>query len=316
MKNRKKASKNRIIDVPEQCPECGSSNIVYDPVSGEYVCASCGLVLAERIFEVTPEWRAFSEEDRIKLSRVGEPLPIDRTSLTTVIGEPGRKLLSRKIPPSERKDVSRMIIWHKRAQYASSAERNLALASSELDIIGNKLKLPTSLKERTLFLYRKVIEKGLTRGRSVKELIAATLYAACRLENEPYTINDIAKAVGRSSKRIGKLYRLVVSELKIAPPKRDAKRFLSTVTGKVSVIKNLRPSEIARIQREAYRILEQADKLHLTRGKDPMGMAAAAIVLACERLGIEGPSFKELAKSVGKTEITIKNRYKDLKEKI
>jgi len=65
----------------------------------------------------------------------------------------------------------------------------------------------------------------------------------------------------------------------------------------------------------AIEILEEAERLKITVGKAPMGMAAAALYLACVMNG-ENRTQKVLAEASGVTEVTIRNRYMDLKRSL
>ena len=66
-------------------------------------------------------------------------------------------------------------------------------------------------------------------------------------------------------------------------------------------------------QQKAVEILRKAEKLKTTAGKDPMGLAAAALYIACV-MNDEKRTQKMIADAAGVTEVTIRNRYKGLKE--
>ena len=58
-------------------------------------------------------------------------------------------------------------------------------------------------------------------------------------------------------------------------------------------------------------ILEEAKKRGLTAGKDPAGLAAAAVYTAAQ-LYDERRTQKDVARVAGVTEVTVRNRYKEL----
>ena len=70
-----------------------------------------------------------------------------------------------------------------------------------------------------------------------------------------------------------------------------------------------------KVKRRALIILNDANKLEITAGKDPMGLAAAALYLSCVLNG-EDTTQKVIAMAAGVTEVTIRNRYKGLKESL
>ena len=65
----------------------------------------------------------------------------------------------------------------------------------------------------------------------------------------------------------------------------------------------------------AIRILREAKKRRIASGKDPMGLAAAALYIACLQVN-EKKTQKDIAEAAGVTEVTIRNRYKALKRQL
>jgi len=70
-----------------------------------------------------------------------------------------------------------------------------------------------------------------------------------------------------------------------------------------------------KVQARAINILQRAKKLDITSGKGPTGVAAASIYIACVLVG-EKRTQREVASCVEVTEVTIRNRYKELIEKL
>ncbi|TAK24491.1 MAG: transcription initiation factor IIB, partial [Nitrosarchaeum sp.] len=143
------------------------------------------------------------------------------------------------------------------------------------------------------------------RGRSIPGLIAASLYAACRNTETPRTLTDVANGINIKRKDIARCYRLLLRELDLKMPVVNPIRCIS----RISSIAEL--SE--KTKRKAVEILDQATKIELSAGKDPMGLAAAALYLSCVING-ENKTQKDIAVAAGVTEVTIRNRYKGLKE--
>ena len=65
----------------------------------------------------------------------------------------------------------------------------------------------------------------------------------------------------------------------------------------------------------AVRILQKAKNKRITLGKDPAGIAAAALYLAGQMKG-ENVTQKEIAYAAGMTEVTVRNRKKELVKKL
>lgn len=91
-----------------------------------------------------------------------------------------------------REKMYRLRKWQSRLRVSDAAERNLAFALSELDRTASQLKLPKHVEEEAARLYREAVRKELIRGRSIESVIAACVYAACRLLKIPRTLDEIA----------------------------------------------------------------------------------------------------------------------------
>ena len=127
------------------CTECGSTNLLRDYDSGELVCEKCGFVLSTTLIDQGPEWRAFDQEQRDKLPRVGAPVTwtIHDKGLSTTIGWQDRDASGRRLSPEERARLYRLRKWQRRSKVSDSTQRNLAHALSEMSKIAYKLNLPT-----------------------------------------------------------------------------------------------------------------------------------------------------------------------------
>jgi len=65
----------------------------------------------------------------------------------------------------------------------------------------------------------------------------------------------------------------------------------------------------------AIQILREAKRKRAAAGKDPMGLAAAALYVACLQNN-EKKTQKDIAEAAGVTEVTVRNRYKTLKRQL
>jgi transcription initiation factor TFIIB len=65
----------------------------------------------------------------------------------------------------------------------------------------------------------------------------------------------------------------------------------------------------------AIKFLRQAKRKRVSAGKDPMGLAAAALYIACLQ-NDEKKTQKDIAEAAGVTEVTVRNRYKSLKRQL
>ena len=299
-------SQRKIMKVTN-CPECGSSNLVEDYDLGEVICQSCGLVLSEHAINRGPEWRAFTKEEKEQRGRVGIPtsFSIHDKGLSTVIDHVNRDAFGRQLPLARRLEMLRLRKWQIRTRVHSSVDRNLAQAMAELDRLTDRIHVPAPIKERAAIIYRKALDNGLVRGRSIAAIAAASLYAACRYSETPRTLKEVSAASRIRKKDVARCYRLLLRELEMKMPVEDPVKCVSKIASKVDIS--------MQTQRRAFDILKEARKRGMVAGKDPMGLAAASLYVACVLEG-EKKTQKEIAEVANVTEVTVRNRYKNLKE--
>ena len=301
--------KTTYEQTPSLCPECGSRKIIQDGGAGETVCEACGLVIAEHVIDTGPEWRAYSLKEQEKRTRVGLPSSFsyhDR-GLSTVIGPIGRDALGRRLPQDTKNKMFRLKRWNKRYTKNATRDRNLSQAMVELQRITDKLHIPSMVQERAALIYRKALKTGIIRGRSIVSMVLASLYAACRMTQTPRTLDEIARHSHLEKKEIARCYRILLKKLNLRTPVPKAQLKVAKIASAVELDEETK--------RMAIEILREAERLRITVGKDPMGMAAAALYLACMMNG-ENRTQKMLAEASGVTEVTIRNRYKDLKRSL
>lgn len=288
-----------------RCPECGSTFFNEDSSRGEIVCAKCGLIMEDAMIDTSPEWRAFDEEQISRRTRAGAPLTFTKhdKGLTTEIGRGRGELF--KVTPTKRAQYYRLTKWQKRL--VESKDRNLSFALSELQRLVSFLGLPKSVHEEVAKKYEQAVDRGLVRGRSMESVIAALLYTVCREMETPRTLEEIAEASGVERREIGRTYRYIARELTMrilpAMPQDYVPRF-SSMLGLSDMV-----------QARAIRLLEMAKKEEATSGKGPTGVAAAALYIAAVLEG-EKRTQREIADAIGVTEVTIRNRFKELCEKL
>jgi len=297
------------VDEVTRCPECNSTHLVRDYERGELVCEECGLVLDEQFIDQGPEWRAFDAEQGEKRARTGAPMTytIHDKGLSTEIGWKNKDSYGKSIPTRNRAQLYRLRKWQRRIRVSNATERNLAFALSELDRMASGMGLPRNVRETAAMIYRKAVTKNLIRGRSIEGVVAASLYAACRQCNVPRTLDEIASASRVGRKEIGRTYRFMTRELKLKLMPTSPQDYISRFCSELKLS--------GEVQSKSTEILKQADDKELTSGRGPTGVAAAAIYIA-SILANERRTQREVADIAGVTEVTIRNRYKELTEKL
>ena len=305
-KNKKNKQK---IEETIKCPKCNSTHLTKDYSRAELVCEDCGLVIDGDFIDQGPEWRAFDSEQREKRSRTGSPMTYTRhdKGLTTTISWQNRDAYGHSIPTRNRAQMYRLRKWQVRTRISDGIERNLAIALASLDRMSSSLSLPRAVRETAAMIYRRAALKKLVRGRSIEGVTAAVLYAACRQCNVPRTLEEISKVASLSKKEIGRNYRNISRklDLKLLPtkPQDYVSRFCSQLRLSTDV------------QAKTNEILRKSASIELTSGRGPTGMAAAALYIASV-ICYERRTQREVAEIAGVTEVTIRNRYKELVNKL
>ena len=281
--------------------------MVIDGSGSELYCSACGLVVKESIVNSGPEWSSFSSDEKGDQSRAGMPssIAISDMGLSTMIGGLNKDASGRSLSGSMKTTVDRMRTWDRRSQANESADRNMRQAFNELRRFSDKLSVSEAVTEKAAYFYRKAMERKLVRGRSITSMMAASLYAACRDAQVPRTLKDVAKVSNVKTKVIAKAYRVLHREMDLKMPVAEAARCVSGIASRAKMSET--------VQRRAREILLKAKLTGISDGKGPMGLAAAALYVACTLEG-EQKTQKDISEAAGVTEVTIRNRYKGLRE--
>ena len=291
------------------CPECCSTRLMRDYECAEVVCMDCGFVITAKIADRGPEWRAFTNEQRAKRTRVGAPLTytIHDKGLSTMIDWHDRDVYGKSLSPGQKAQVYRLRKWQRRIRVSDATERNLAFALSEITKIANNLNLPRSILETASVIYRKAVKERLIRGRSIQGVTAASIYLDCRQCKLARTLEEIAQASSVNKKEVGRSYRFLIKELDYFVPPVKPSQYITKFSNQLTMQ--------GKVEEIAHKILAVAKEMRLTSGRGPTGIAAAASYIASVLTG-ERKTQREIAEIAQVTEVTIRNRYKELVERL
>lgn len=286
------------------CPECGSDILVTDPATGEVSCPSCGYVVVERGLDSRPDW--VKDEEGIERRRAGPPLSImfHDYGLSTTIDQVDVDATGRRLPKEVREDLLRLKKLDSMSTAGLTEARNLQHAAYILQVYVDKLSLGRQVAETAMDIYRRALKKGLVKGRSIRSIVAGSLYAACRLMNVPRSLEEFERAYPMvRRKTVAQTYRLLVKNLGLKSPIQDPSIFVTKIASRLGLSQ--------KTVQEALRILDQARMKVLVIGKDPVGVAAAALYIACEGCEVRQ---KDLARAAGVTEVTVRHRCRELRD--
>ena len=293
-------------DEQERCPECGG-RLVSDEEHAETVCEDCGLVVEEDEIDRGPEWRAFDSAERDEKSRVGAPTTkmMHDQGLSTNIGWQNKDAYGKSLSSRQRQKMQRLRTWNERFRTRDSKERNLKQALGEIDRMASALGLPENVRETASVIYRRALEEDLLPGRSIEGVATSSLYAAARQAGTPRSLDEISQVSRVDRMELTRTYRYIVRELSLevkpADPEHYVPRFISDLD---------LSEETERTSRE---LLESARGDGVHSGKSPVGLAAAA-VYAAALLTNEKVTQNEVSEVANISEVTIRNRYKELLE--
>jgi len=282
--------------ISDLCPECNGNVISLNQI-GEIVCSDCGLVIKERSVDLSlSDKRAYTSQEKNQREHTGAPISslLPDIGLTTVID---RKKI--KDP-----DLKRAVKWNTRITWE---KRNILIATTELKRICSNLNLPNHIKLEAIKLYKEAFKRKLLRGRSINSMIAASIYLAIRLKKIPRTLQEILDESSENEKDIRRCYRVLIRELNIKSPNTNPSDLIPTYIATLKLDPN--------IEINSTKIVNAYSERFSTSGKDPKGIVAGAIYLACRMKGLE-LTQKDIAEVVGVTEVTLRSRYKEISTKL
>ena len=209
-----------------RCPSCGKNNIIVDELMGESFCIHCGFVTSEHEVDVGAEWRSFTGDDRNR-TRVGDhtSILIHDMGLSTIIGNSNQDVTGKSISVQMKYSFVRLRQENRRIQIKTSTDKNFVQAFSEMKNLKTKLALSDSVVKFAAYRYRKVVEKGMIRGRSINTMVAACIYLACRNTEVSRSLNDVAKAINVKKRELAKCYRTLLVEFELTVPITKSNKF-------------------------------------------------------------------------------------------
>jgi len=292
-----------LITQQVSCDVCDSNELIHDQVSGEIVCARCGIVKTDSILNKGPEWRAFTPSESAARER-GSP-----TNFSSINGgfftsfKAMRDAKGATLAPEKVQKWKRLRRFDFRTKSDDNKMRNLNQAITEIERYSDLLHLPKYVRDKAASLYRSALQRDLLRGRTISDFAAATIYATCRQHRVPRSLSEVSKASGRSLRDVSRTYRLLVREFDLKMPVDDPMKFVPKLASNLKISLGSEKVTIEILQDAAER------KMHV--GKDPRSMSAAALYLACKS-NHERVTQKRVADAAGVSTVSMRNRLREL----
>ena len=285
--------------IGQKCPRCKGSLITV-PETYEVCCSACGFVIDEKISDGGVYPRSSDELQ----TGIPTSLAMHDQGLSTKIDQSNYDSTGKPLSSDMRYTMKRLKVWDARSK-GTPVERNFMNAFGELARLEDRLTLSKATVEQAAYVYRKALEAKLVRGRSINAVMAASVYVACRMTNTTRNLRDLESVANIKRKDIARCYRMILKTLDLKINVVDPANCVARIASLISIKETTK--------RYAMKILDYARTKDGVAGKDPMGLAAASLYLACVKNG-EETTQRIIAEAAGVTEVTIRNRFKGLKE--
>ena len=191
----------------------------------------------------------------------------------------------------------------------TSENRYLPRGTLIIKDLTSKMSLPKVITDDAIWIYKKVVTHNI-RSKSTKKMMTACIYAAIRRSPvTSRTLNELARVSNEKKVDIQRSYRIILSEIEIKPGIPDPEQKISKIINGL----HLSPIKTELISRISHKILNRAKKSKKRYGKNPNGLAAAAVYLACKEKKIKRTQ-KEIAVLSSITELILRQRKDELKK--
>jgi transcription initiation factor TFIIB len=293
---------DRIADVSRSisfqvCNSCKSTSLIFDEPKGETVCTDCGIVILEK--QITLEKAVITQEG----SGMPSSLAYPDKGLSTIIMHSNTDANGTSLNRDQISSINKIRYYDKMSD-SKNHIRNLKNAFAVMAATKDKLTLTDPVIERAAYYYRKTLGSRLIKGRSIKEMVVASVYAACKEMDIPRRLEDISEAANADKIFAGRCFRVMSRELSLTSSNIDAARYMSKV------------AENANVSQKTYRIaldmLDILKKNPISYGKDPKALATAALYGACLVGGEDNVRQTKLAKAGGISVVTLRKRVADI----
>jgi transcription initiation factor TFIIB len=282
---------------------------IFDEEKCEMICRSCGAVVREG-------WDLAHTDQAEPLASVGKsgdrdrdstsaPLTFHDMGLSTSMSNSATDANGGAIDPALRPALFRLKRLNRFA-VNRSRQRNLVAAFFLLNNIKQKLSLADAIVQKAAYNYRKALSLNLVKGRSINAIVVASTYAACREFNSAKTIEEIAKVIDADPLYSRRCFRLVTRKIGLNAPRVGAEMYLN------------KAANILHIHGKAYRTaldaLRAISAHHISQGKNPKALAAAALYLAShnEKAGLL--SLAAVANASDISVISLRKRITEIRD--
>ncbi|HEU5120977.1 MAG TPA: transcription initiation factor IIB family protein [Candidatus Nitrosocosmicus sp.] len=245
-------------------------NVIYDYTTGEKLCNTCGMVVQDKIYDNELDTSPYKHTNGLN-TVMPHSLILNDEEMSTSIGNYNSTSAKRFANKKEHNKVE----FLNKIVSCSNKKRNLKIVIDLLNRIKDKLSLNSVCIEESLLYYKKALEKGLIKGRSIKEIIVACVYVVCKNSNIPRTLTEISQIVQADEIFAARCYRLLMRELKITHVQFKPTIFIRKIADEANI------SE--KTARESIDMLLAIQNENVFSGKNSLSIAAAILYITCRK---------------------------------
>jgi transcription initiation factor TFIIB len=193
--------------------------------------------------------------------------------------------------------------WQRLLKVSDSTQRNAALVLYHITKIIGDLNLPLSVLDKCVELYEALAARRHFKGKGLKAISAAIVYASCKIAGVPCSLHEAAKASDEDPSKVFHCYSFVVENLELPQTQGCVDEFLNRLCKRMKI--DALTLDIAR------KLIKNIKQKIVSAGKNPYGYLAAVIYIASIIMG-KKRTQRELAEITRTTEATIRKRSKEL----
>ncbi|MGB7661210.1 MAG: transcription initiation factor IIB [Nitrososphaeraceae archaeon] len=272
--------------------------MIFDGSTGETICTKCGAVITDRPTSLE------GGPSSIETFSSTVSLAFPDKGLSTVITSANIDASGSTLNPNQIHNVNKIRYLDKVSNSNRTQIRNLKNAFVTMAAIRDKLTLTDSVMERAAYYYRKILHNKLIKGRSIREMVVASVYASCKEMEVPRTLCEICDAANADPIFAGKCYRKIARELRLSPLIVDSTRYISKVADSACVSQ--------KTYRRAVEMLDIVKKDSISYGKDPKALATAVLYAACIKENELKVSQAKIAAAGSISVVTLRKRFSDI----
>ena len=276
------------------CDFCASSDVNLE--DGNYVCKGCFSIVA-RFIDSSPEWRYYGPDDHRSSdpTRCGPPSNDLLPCMGSMLRSTGKDSQAMRI-------VQRYQFWNS----MSYKERTLYTVFDQLSNNAATNGIPACIIEEAKVLYKRMIEMRVSRGENRQALIAASVYIACKTNQVPRSVKEIATMFNVRVPAMTKGCKLFQQLMTRLPVKSSAPEdFVGRFCSKLALDQGA-----ARLCRY---IVQKADELCIVGESTPPSIVAGCLQLVNTVLQLNIPKA-QLADACHISQVTITKCYKRMQD--